>query len=475
MAFDLRLVADQAFSRAAGAPLVGGNRVRLLRDGREHYPAFLDAIAGARRFIHLESYIINDDRIGRIFAEALTERARAGVQVRVLCDWVGTVGKASRRFWSYLREAGVEVRFFNPPHLVSPLGWMARDHRKLLTVDGHVAFVTGLCIGDQWVGSTTPPVDPWRDTGIGIIGPAVADADAAFADTWSACGTPLPPDELPARDALTGMGEVALRIISTAPASSQLFRVDQLVTAVARHTLWISDAYFVGVSAYVEGLLAAAHDGVDVRLLVPGTGSDIALVQRLTRGGYRRLLEGGVRVFEWNGTMMHAKSAVADGRWARVGSSNLNLQSWLGNWELDVAVEDADFGAQMQAMFEEDLAQSTEVVLSRHRVRPSAVRPRRRTSHRAGPSRAAAGALRLGNIVGATLVEKRPLGTSDARTLMLGGLAGLALALVAMVWPAVVAVPLGLLSAWLGTAWLVRGWRLRSEGARQVPEPTSGV
>jgi cardiolipin synthase len=473
MAFDLRLVADQAFSRAAGAPLVGGNRVRLLRDGREHYPAFLDAIAGARRYIHLESYIINDDRIGRIFAEALTERARAGVRVRVLCDWVGTVGKASRRFWHHLRDAGVEVRFFNPPHLVSPLGWMARDHRKLLTVDGHVAFVTGLCIGDQWVGSTTPPVDPWRDTGIGIVGPAVADADAAFAETWSACGAPLPIDELRARDTIAEVGDVALRIISTAPASSQMFRVDQLVTAVARHTLWISDAYFVGVSAYVEALLAAARDGVDVRLLVPGSGSDIGLVQRLTRGGYRRLLEGGVRVFEWNGTMMHAKSAVADGRWARVGSSNLNLQSWLGNWELDVAVEHAGFAAQMQAMFEDDLAQATEVVLSHRRVRPTSPAPRRPSSHRASPSRAAAGALRLGNIVGATLVEKRPLGTSDARTLMFGGLGGLAVALVAMVWPALLAVPVGLFSAWLGTAWLVRGWRLRREGRRH--RPTDGV
>lgn len=191
-----------------------------------------------------------------------------------------------------------------------------------------------------------------------------------------------------------------------------------------------------------------------MRLLVSGSGSDIALVQRLTRGGYRRLLEGGVRVFEWNGTMMHAKSAVADGRWARVGSSNLNLQSWLGNWELDVAVEDADFGAQMQAMFEQDLSQSTEVVLSRHRVRPSSPRQRRHVPHRAGPSRAAAGALRLGYIVGATLVEKRPLGTSDARTLIIGGQA---LTLVALMWPAVVAVPLGLFSAWLGTAWLARG------------------
>jgi cardiolipin synthase len=249
-----------------------------------------------------------------------------------------------------------------------------------------------------------------------------------------------------------------------------LFRVDQLVTAVARHSLWISDAYFVGVSAYVEGLLAAARDGVDVRLLVPGSGSDIAVVQRLTRGGYRRLLEGGVRVFEWNGTMMHAKSAVADGRWARVGSSNLNLQSWLGNWELDVAVEDADFGAQMQAMFEDDLSHSTEVVLSHRRVRPTAPpAPRTAGRRRAGPSRAAAGALRLGNIVGATLVEKRPLGTSDAQTLIVGGVGGLALAAVAALWPRVLALPIGAFAAWLGTSWLVRGWRLRAQGRRPGP------
>lgn len=470
MAFDLRLVADQAFSRAAGAPLVSGNRVRLLRDGREHYPAFLEAIAGARQRVHLESYIINDDRIGRIFAEALTERARAGVQVRVLCDWVGTVGKASRRFWRHLREAGVEVRFFNPPHLVSPLGWMARDHRKLLTVDGRIAFVTGLCIGDQWVGSTSPPVEPWRDTGISILGPAVTDVDAAFAETWAASGPALPAGERSMPLPPTDVGDVALRIISTAPASSQLFRVDQLVTAVARHSLWISDAYFVGVSAYVEGLLAAAHDGVDVRLLVPGSGSDIAVVQRLTRAGYRRLLEGGVRVFEWNGTMMHAKSAVADGRWARVGSSNLNLQSWLGNWELDVAVENEDFGARMQAMFEEDLSQSTEVVLSHRRVRPTAPpAPRTAGRRRASPSRAAAGALRLGNIVGATLVEKRPLGTSDAQTMIVGGLGGLALAAVATLWPRVLALPIGAFAAWLGTSWLARGWRLRARGRRQGP------
>ena len=142
-------------------------------------------------------------------------------------------------------------------------------------------------------------------------------------------------------------GTIALRVIDTKPSTAGLFRLDQLVAALARARLWITDAYFVGASPYVQALIAAAEDGVDVRMLVPG-GSDLPLVQPLTRAGYRPLLEAGVRIFEWNGSMIHAKTAVADGRWARVGSSNLNIQSWLDNWELDVAIEDEGFGQQME-------------------------------------------------------------------------------------------------------------------------------
>ncbi len=140
----LRLLADQAFSRAAGAPLVAGNRVRLLRDAGENYPAWLDAINSAKRHVHFESYIIHEDREGHRFADALIAKAREGVHVRVLYDWLGAVGKTSRRFWQGLREAGVEVRCFNPPSLASPFGWITRDHRKMLTADGEVGFVTGL-------------------------------------------------------------------------------------------------------------------------------------------------------------------------------------------------------------------------------------------------------------------------------------------------------------------------------------------
>jgi len=209
-----------------------------------------------------------------------------------------------------------------------------------------------------------------------------------------------------------------------------------------------------------------------VRLLVPGSGSDIGAVQRLTRAGYRSLLEGGVRVFEWNGTMMHAKTAVADARWARVGSTNLNVQSWLGNWELDVAVEDPRFGAEMQAMYETDLQDATEIVLTHRRVQSTGPEPRRRKARGRGgrTSRAAAGALRIGNTFGAALTAKRPVGQSEAVTLLYGAGIALAIAAVAFLWPVVVALPVGAVIGWLGLAWATRGIKLLRERSRDDGE-----
>ena len=164
----------------------------------------------------------------------------------------------------------------------------------------------------------------------------------------------------------------AARVVASTPGSASLYRLDPLVASLARRTLWLTDAYFAGTSIYVQALRAAAEDGVDVRLLVPGPGSDIPLVQAISRAGYRALLRSGVRVFEWNGPMLHAKTAVADARWARVGSTNLNLSSWVGNRELDLVIENEAFGQAMEEMFALDLTNSTEIVLEpRHRVRPA--------------------------------------------------------------------------------------------------------
>ena len=321
-----RLLAEQALSRTAGAPLLGGNAVDLLIDAAAHYDAWLAAIRGARQRVLLENYIIRNDEVGRAFLDALVERAQAGVFVAVVVDWVGCLGQSRNVFWAPLRKAGGEVRIFNPPQLGQPLGWISRDHRKLLVVDGVLGFLSGVCISAKWLGDPKRDVPPWRDTGVTLRGPAVAELETTFAQSWAEAGSPLlpfapiPEPEIPA-------GNVSLRLIATQPASAGMYRLDQLIASMARRTLWLTDAYFVGLAPYVQALLAAARDGVDVRLLVPGS-SDIPAVASMSRSGYRPLLKAGIRVFEWNGSMLHAKTAVADGQWARVGSSNLNIASW---------------------------------------------------------------------------------------------------------------------------------------------------
>ena len=302
--------------------------------------------------------------MGQRFADALREKAQERVSVRVVYDWFGSLGKASAGFWRHLREGGVDVRCYNPPRLDQPLGWIGRDHRKCLVVDGQVAFVTGLCVGRMWEGAPARGLAGWRDTGVEVRGPAVAEVARAFADTWEATGAPLAPDEV-APPELPAEGDLDLRVVATTPGTAGLYRLDPLVASLARRTLWLTDAYFAGTSSYVQSLRAAAQDGVDVRLLVPGAGSDVPMMQAVSRAGYRALLEAGVRVYEWNGPMLHAKTAVADARWARVGSTNLNLASWMGNRELDVVVENEVFGRRMEEMFQDDIGNATEIVLRR--------------------------------------------------------------------------------------------------------------
>jgi cardiolipin synthase len=466
-----RMLADQAFSRTAGAPLVQGNDVRILRDATENYPAWLEAIAGARETVHFESYIIHDDDVGRRFADALMAKAKEGIRVRVVYDWLG--GWATpRRFWRRLREGGVDVRCFNPPRLDDPLGTLARDHRKCVVVDGKVAFVMGLCVGKAWEGWPEKNLPGWRDTGVEIRGPAVADVARAFADTWAACGNKLPDEDAVVPEVLGKSGDIPLRVVATTSGTSGLYRLDALVAALARRNLWLTDAYYAGTPNYVQALRAAARDGVDVRLLVPGQGSDLALMQAVSRAGYRPLLDGGVRVFEWNGPMLHAKTAVADARWARVGSTNLNPASWVGNWELDIVVEDASFGRAMEEMYLADLANATEIVLEqRRRVRPATgVGARKRKGTGGGGTRAAAGALRIGNAIGEALGSRRLHGPSERRLMVAGALLLTALGAAAIVWPKGVAWPFGLFCGWMGLALLARALRTR---ARSVSPPVA--
>ena len=466
---ELRQVADQALSRAGGAPLVTGNRVRLLKDARENYPAWLDAISAARRHVHFECYIIHEDEIGRKFADALIAKARQGVRVRLIYDWLGAFGKASRRFWRELRSGGVEVRCYNPPRLDSPLGWLSRDHRKMLAVDNEVGFITGLCVGRMWAGDEARGLDPWRDTGVEIRGPAVEAIERAFARMWALMGDGIPEGEI---EIPLPAGEASLRIVATEPATAGMLRLDQLVAALARNRLWLTDAYYAGTTIYVQALRAAAKDGVDIRLLVPN-GTDIPWLRPLSRAGYRPLLEAGVRVFEWNGTMLHAKTAVADGHWARVGSTNLNVASWFGNCELDAVIEDDSFAAEMEQMYLDDLTNATEVVLDEKRKlrvpgEPRHPRPPDPSATGSG-GRAAAGAVRIGHAIGAAFTDRRVLGPVEARLTAIAGLLLCGLAILFALFPPVLVYPAIALCGWGGLALVFRSYQLRRNRKHATP------
>ncbi|MEO6965204.1 MAG: phospholipase D-like domain-containing protein [Acidobacteriaceae bacterium] len=466
----MRTLAGQAFSRAAGAPLIEGNQVLLLQDARQNYPAWLNAIRVAQRHIHFESYIIHEDAAGQEFADALIAKAREGVRVRLLYDWLGGFGKASRRFWERLRAGGVEVRCYNPPRFDSPLGWLSRDHRKMIAVDGEVGFISGLCVGRMWVGEPKKKIEPWRDTGVEVRGPAVAEIERAFAQVWAMTGDAISADEMPPVIPQVPVGDIGVRVVATLPAAGALLRLDQLVSALARRRLWLTDAYFAGTTAYVQSLRAAAMDSVDVRLLVPN-GTDIPILRPLSRAGYQPLLEAGVRVFEWNGTMLHAKTAVADGRWARVGSTNLNLASWLGNCELDAVIEDEGFASKMEAMYLQDLENSTEIVLDvRHKIHapgePRHLRPAL-TSGGGSAGRAAAGAIRIRNTIGAAFINRRVFEPAEAQIAIFAGVLLLALATLSTFFPRFLAYPLAVLFLWFAAALLFRGYKLKRQQRRE--------
>lgn len=359
-----RLPTWTEIERATGSATSEGNQLRLQFEGGSTFEAWIESIAGARRFVYFENYVVRDDSVGRAFRDALVAKAREGVPVKVVFDWLGCWA-TPRRYWKPMRDAGVEVRAFNPPSLAygDPLGVLQRDHRKLVAIDGEAAFVGGFCIGQEWAGTTTEP--PWRDTGVEIRGPAARATALAFERLWGQMGegshlAATLPDPPPS-------GDTPVWIIEGEPGRARVYRTLHLHAALARRRMWITDAYFVAPRPVTEALAAAAHHGVDVRILVPAH-SNWPWVRSLSRSGYRFLLENGVRVFEWQGPMMHAKTSVVDGSWCRVGSSNLNSASLMGNWEIDVGVMDGGLASQLEGLFLADLASSREIVLPTVRV-----------------------------------------------------------------------------------------------------------
>ncbi|HET9134807.1 MAG TPA: phospholipase D-like domain-containing protein [Gemmatimonadales bacterium] len=356
---------ERAADRAAGTPAVPGNRVTLRVDGPATYDGMLAMIATARRRVHLENYIIRDDATGRRFADAMLARAAAGVRVRVLFDWIGSIG-TSASYWDRLRRGGVEVRVFGRPRLDDPLLIAVRDHRKVLVVDGERGSAGGLCLGDEWLGDPARGRQPWRDTALEVEGPAARALDAAFLRAWAAAGGP-PPDDGEVPGEVEAAGDVAVRVIATEPGRERAGRVLDLLLGVAADRIWVTEAYFAVAPRLYQALADAARAGVDVRLLVPGA-SDIPSIRNLSRAGYRGLLRAGVRIWEWQGPMLHAKTIVADGRWLRVGSSNLNPSSLLANWELDLFVDHEALAQEAEHRFVLDLSHASEVVLQPRRL-----------------------------------------------------------------------------------------------------------
>jgi cardiolipin synthase A/B len=474
--------------RASDARLVRGNAARLLIDGPQAFPAWLERIERAERWIHLENYILRDDHTGRLFRDALAERARAGVRVRVLYDWVGCWATPSR-FWRPLRAAGAEVRAFAPPSLRYPLNLLRRDHRKVLATDGRYASVAGMCIGNEWAGDELRGVPPWRDTGVEFRGPVAGVIDRAFGHIWAETGAPLPPDELPDPDRIPPQGDVAVRVIEGEPGRSRIYRVLQLVAVGVERRLWITDPYFVAPPAMNEALAAAAREGVDVRIIVPAY-NNWPIVGGMSRAGYRYLLEAGVQIFEWEGPMIHAKTAVADGVWSRIGSSNLNLASLLGNYELDVTVIDPGFAAQMEAFFLRDLVSSVEVTLragppwsgsrayDRHEISEelvgaaienqgeqleSARHARRRARRGSRLSRTLARLARASSVLGRALLGQPVTGRGDRGWIAAIGAILLVLAGIGVWAPRVLVWPIAFMLFWLGVASLIRAWALREK------------
>jgi len=357
--------------RIASAGASAGNRVHLLRDGAQAFEAMLGAIADARDTVVLESYLVTADAVGNRFADALVEAAKRGVKVRMVADWVGSRG-AGHAYWKRLRDADVHVRIFNPPGPRPWLGMLPRDHRKVLVADDVVGITGGFGLSEAWSGGVRRRrTAPWRDTAVRIEGPAAIDMSRAFQLMWRRANfEPREPRRWrrrqlvrPARgadtDPQTALGAV-VGIVEGEPWRLRVARAMQLQAASAEKLIWIASAYFYPSVAELEALAGAAQDGVDVRLLVPSK-YDHPWVRRLTRRVYHRLLRNGVRIWEWNGVMMHAKTSVVDGHWVRVGSTDFNPLGIAINYELDAIIEDATLGEHAVEMYLTDLASSTEI------------------------------------------------------------------------------------------------------------------
>lgn len=330
----------------------------------------LGLIESARETLDFECYIFRRDELGQRFAKAFAEAAQRGVRVRLLIDWFGML-PTPPSYFRRLQRDGLEVRFFNPPGFRRWLGILPRDHRKLLVVDGRSGVTGGFGIGLEWsYGILRRKRSPWRDTAVRIDGDAVKDLQQAFDRMWARAHGHRAPRPRLIRPPTSSFLNTRLHpnslvgIIEGEPGKSRVSRAMQIQAVAAEKSIWIASAYFMPSPTEIEALSGAARDGVDVRILVPSRYDHFWLRGLMTRS-YQRLLRNGVRIWEWRGEMMHAKTSVVDGRWVRVGSTDFNPLSVSINYELDAVIEDSALGAAAEAMFMEDLQRSRELRASR--------------------------------------------------------------------------------------------------------------
>ena len=416
--FDRHLALE---SEIVGSPLIIGNKVELLIDGPATYEAMMKAIEGAKDHINMETYIIEDDEVGQKFSEAFIRKQQSGVQVNLIYDSVGSL-KTPKEFFKKLSDAGVNVLEYNP---INPLqarkGWNVneRDHRKLLIVDGEIAFIGGINISSVYSSgsvsgsagistgiakrtkeqtkseetdtkqfnnpnlgpvliNTPVPVPktselegtPWRDTHMQMKGPVVAEFQKLYFDTWNT----QKGQQLAQRNyypALTNQGSEIVRAIGSSPAEPYSQIYSTLISAInsAETQVFLTNAYFVPDPQLLSSLKEAVARGVDVRLILPQK-TDSGLVLHASRSFYDELLTAGVKIYEREGAMLHAKTAEIDGVWATIGSTNLDWRSFVYNQEINAVMLSQDFGAKMQQMFENDLKASKQITLEVWRARP---------------------------------------------------------------------------------------------------------
>jgi len=341
-----------------GPTVLPGNKVQVLENGVEIFPSMLEAIAGARTSINFETYIYWSGEVGQRFTDALIERARAGIPVHVTVDWLGSI-KMENALIEQMKQAGVNVQRYRPLHWYTVARINNRTHRKLLIVDGRIAFTGGVGIADQWEGNAQDP-DHWRDLHFRVEGPVASQVQAAFNDNWTKMTGEILNGEAHF-DAVAPAGDLSAQLFIASPVGgSQSMQLMYLLTITAAvRTLDIAAAYFVPDKLLLESLVKARQRGVRVRLMVPGPHTDSDAVGLASRREWGKLLKAGVEIFEYQPTMMHSKLLVADSYLVSVGSTNLDVRSLRLNDEANLNVYDAAFGEEMTTIFEADLAKST--------------------------------------------------------------------------------------------------------------------